>query len=239
MNYIQIALIVLATTVVVVGGIKIGRRVRYKISRVKYFLRNLIMNRGLQTIQNEIIEDTPKSVSGMTKIYLPKILKDFPDFDYGYFRQLTENTIKHIFSSVNNGTLGSFEYAADSFKEQVNLKIKERLDLKNTGKYTNIKIHKTEITNYEKSSGMYTITFQSAFEYVLSGDKIQSRYNVELSYIQDEDKAIELGAEKVLSSVCNNCGAPVKAIQSNCEYCGSLLTKINIRSWKYIRFYEV
>ena len=85
---------------------------------------------------------------------------------------------------------------------------------------------------------MYTITLQSAFEYVLSGKKVQSRLNLELAYIQDEEKSKEQGAEQVLGSVCNNCGAPVKAIQSNCEYCGSLLTKINIRSWKYIRFYE-
>ena len=92
---------------------------------------------------------------------------------------------------------------------------------------------------YEKNSGMYAITFQSAFEYIISGRKQQARYNIELAYIQDEEKAKKISPGPILSTNCPNCGAPVKTVHTNCEYCGSLLTAINIRTWKYIRFYEV
>ena len=123
-------------------------------------------------------------------------------------------------------------------KKQVKLKIKENLNTGKNEKFRNVVIHQTEIMNYTKNNGLYTITFQSAVEYVLSERKVQTKYDVELAFIQDEEKFSAQEAGSVLSTTCPNCGGPVKVKQNNCEYCGSLLTAINIRSWKYVRYKE-
>ncbi len=238
MDYIYIGLIAVAAIVVIVGGVKIVRRIRYKIYRVNNFFGNLLLKNGME-LQNEIIEETPKSVSGMTRLCLPRIIKDFPDFDYTYYRQLTENLIKGIFNSINICSTTNLDNAADSLKEQIEIKIKEKLATGIDEKYRDVIIHRTEIMNYTCENGLYTITFQSAVEYVLAERKVQTKYNVELAYIQDEDKFSKQETGGILSATCPNCGGPVKVRQNNCEYCGSLLTAINIRSWKYIRYKEI
>ena len=238
MKYLYIGLFLACTVVVISVGVGGYRFVRRKLFEAKSFLGSNIIKEGLE-LHNEIAASTPKSVSGMTKIYLPRILEDFPDFDYGYFRQLTENTIQNIFCFINGENVDFPEYFADSLKEQIEQKVKDLRKIGTEDRYENIRIHKTEIMKYEKNSRMYAITFQSAFEYIISGRKQQARYNIELAYIQDEEKAKKIRLGPILSTNCPNCGAPVKAVHTNCEYCGSLLTAINIRTWKYIRFYEV
>ena len=121
-------------------------------------------------------------------------------------------------------------------------------DLSNRGykqNYDDIVIHRTEISRYTKdgatarilfvsSVGSYAYTTDAAGSVVYGSRdmKTQSVYETELVYIQNVDMVAN-GSEG-LGINCPNCGAPIKNLgQKFCEYCGTGITEINIRAWKF------
>ena len=100
-----------------------------------------------------------------------------------------------------------------------------------------------------KSNGKCVITIQSAVGYqysrmqdgkLIGGDhrrKTQTKYNMELVYIQDVDEA---KLDNAVGTVCTNCGAPIKSLGAKfCEYCGLGVIPLNIKVWSLHKFYEV
>ena len=75
---------------------------------------------------------------------------------------------------------------------------------------------------------------------VVSGDENrleQTKYNVEVMYIQDEKIA---KIDNAVGTTCPHCGAPVTNLGAMyCEYCGLAITPINLKVWTLHRFYEV
>lgn len=115
--------------------------------------------------------------------------------------------------------------------------------------YERIRVHQTEIARYEKQKGKCIITLQSAVEHIhykekdgklISGKKElleQTKYNMELMYIQDESK---VSADKGVGLTCPHCGAPVTSLGAKyCEFCGSEVIPINMQVWSLQHFYEV
>ena len=65
----------------------------------------------------------------------------------------------------------------------------------------------------------------------------QTKYNMELMYIQDESK---VSADKGVGLTCPHCGAPVTSLGAKfCEFCGSEVIPINMQVWSLQHFYEV
>ena len=65
----------------------------------------------------------------------------------------------------------------------------------------------------------------------------QTKYNVEVLYIQDE-KLTKMG--NAVGTTCPHCGAPVTNLGAMyCEYCGLAVTPVNLKVWTLHRFYEV
>ena len=108
------------------------------------------------------------------------------------------------------------------------------------------------LLNYVKRDGRCVISIQSAVEYfyyktasgkLISGDKEykkQTRYNMELVYIQDIDMLDNAGIGSAVGTTCPNCGAPVRSLGAKkCEYCGSYVEPVNIKVWKLQSFHEV
>ena len=107
-------------------------------------------------------------------------------------------------------------------------------------------MHRTEINNYRKAEGRCIITFQSSVEYhyyveneegkLLSGSRdvlYQTRYDVDLIYIQDRSK-VENELDHALGINCPNCGAPISSLGAKvCEYCGTPVIEINIHAWAF------
>ena len=184
--------------------------------------------------QADELAATPKSVSGMTRIFEPQIQRDFPDFNLVQFKNKAENMLVSALQAIDSGNVSLIRDASEELKAQVE---------------NRIEMNRSEISNYEKKQGKCIITFQSAVEHlhykkkdgtVVSGDENrleQTKYNVEVMYIQDEKIA---KIDNAVGTTCPHCGAPVTNLGAMyCEYCGLAITPINLKVWTLHRFYEV
>lgn len=199
--------------------------------------------------EKERLAETPRSLHSMTKALLPAIQRDFPEFDYEQFREKAENMLRAYFNSIEAKNIKELESvsATDNIKDKVRGIISDLESMRRTQHYDEIVIHKTEISNYEKRKGCCVITLESSvglFDFitdesgkVVGGDKSLKRqtvYSHELVYIQDPNKMQEAGYYNSISLSCPNCGAPIKKLGTKfCEFCGSGVKEINIRSWSF------
>lgn len=200
---------------------------------------------GIDRAKSEM-EQTPKSVSAMTSIFLPKIMKDFPAFNYDEMRELSKDVLTGYLMAINSKNAACLKYDGIDLRTKLEQHIM-KLSSKNMHEhYENIKIHRTEISNYKKTKGRCIITFQSSVESlhyitdesgrVTEGDKeykLQTKFDTDLLYIQDRDLVDETESAS-LGLTCPNCGGPVKSLGAKvCEYCGAGIVEINIHSWEF------
>lgn len=223
--------------------------------RVRRVVLNAVM--GLRTLkkvlekQSDMLEETPKSVAGMTRVFLPQIQRDFPEFHLNEFRQRAENMLRAALTAIDTRRIEAMKDPSDDLRQQILLKIEDLNRRKEREHFNGIEIHQTEIARYLKEKGTCVIQLQSAVGYyhyvqaedgrILSGSKerkIQTKYEVELVYIQDAAQLKE-GA-KTTGLTCPNCGAPVTNLGSKfCEYCKTGLREVNIRVWVINRIREM
>lgn len=227
------------------------------------FIRNMLDKTGfhgksLKTIYNEIKKSEHeeklrnKQVSGMTKILLPVILKDFPDFNEKQFYMLAESSIRSILMAIekkDNKYLKSDDYSL--IREKISLQIADLIDNNITYKYDDIIFHKHAIKSYKKEKGIATLVISSSLEYyykvinnssvTYSNDyKKQTRYQITFIYIYDVKRAgFDIG---ILGINCPNCGSPINSLeQKSCSYCKSGLNiqvANLLKCWKIIEYKE-
>lgn len=199
--------------------------------------------------QADVLAETPKSVAGMTRIFGPQIERDFPDFNLEQFKDKVENLLVTALTAVTQRNPEPLRNISQEVCNQVQNQIEGNRAAGTKEVYSQIRIHQTEITNYQKKDGKCIITFQSSVEYyhykerdgsVIEGErerKKQTRYNTELMYIQDE-KLVK--TDNAVGTTCPNCGAPVTNLGNmRCEYCGLAVIPVNIKVWKLHQYYEV
>lgn len=200
--------------------------------------------------QADVLAETPKSVSGMTRIFEPQIMRDFPDFSWNEFRNKAENMLMSALLAISAANVGRLSAdVSEEVKKQIENRIRANEAEGARETFSNVRIHQTEIANYMKAAGKCIITIQSAVEYyyykekngkVTAGQKerkTQAKYNIELLYIQD---ARLVGGDNAVGATCPNCGAPIINLGNMyCEYCGSGVTPVNIKVWALHKFYEV
>lgn len=206
---------------------------------------------GLKQVEQEY-SLTPKSVSAMTGLYLPKIKKDFPEFHYDEMKVRAENVLTSYLLAVDRMSAGVLKEGNRELKDKLEMRIEM---LKASGQrehYRNIKLHRTEIMDYKKRNGTCIITFQTSLQYyhakkdengrILEGREdmlTQSKYNTDVIYIQDrellkDERDLSLGLN------CPNCGAPISGTGSKvCEYCGTPVVELNIYAWTFSNVAEV
>ncbi|MGL5437959.1 MAG: hypothetical protein ACRDBO_21700 [Lachnospiraceae bacterium] len=115
--------------------------------------------------QEEVLAETPKSVKGMTKIYLPQIMADFPEFSLPEFVHKSENQLKAALHAVEAQDQELLVQASDDLKEQIRVWIEDNRQQHIREYYQDVKIHQTEISRYQKQAGSCVITLQSAVGY--------------------------------------------------------------------------
>ncbi len=157
-------------------------------------------------------DTTPKSISGGDRIFLPQILRDYPDFDVEKAKAEIENCITLIFTDEKQ-LKGKAKTSA------------QKLLTHYSGTITALKIHNTAISNYIKSTESATIKFQTSFE-IKENDKLnQERYETEYTlFFKSKDEAVFFN--------CKNCGAPITSLKTkSCTYCGNGIAFMQERIW--------
>ncbi len=219
--------------------LKLKRSVR-RISRQAFGTDSLID--GYKKQKRELSQ-IPKSVCAMTRVYLPQILRDFPEFNYEQFKIRAENMLRSALSAISSNKAELLINASSDLKEKLSLVIEENVRLDRREAFEDVKIHQTEITSYKKQSGTCVITLQSSvghLHYITAGGKLiegdkeiveQVRYNTDLVYIQDLKK-VGSSYNNAVGTSCPNCGAPITNLGAKaCEYCGMAVSGINVYVW--------
>lgn len=189
-----------------------------------------------------------KSVSGLTNILVPKIKRDFPNFNEIEFYNKVETSIIGILNTLSKNRVSSIRELSE-IRNNLEILVQSRVASEIKENYEDIKFHSHAIKDYKNESGVLMITVNSSLEYyyektekgsvkVARKDyKKQTTFTSSFVYIYDPDKYNV--SKSSLSVHCPNCSAPLKDIESRvCEYCGSKVEDINLRSWYITKYKE-
>lgn len=239
-------IIVLVLLLALTGVIYLACR---KISKVvKGYSRMLFgtedVRRGIQKMEAEYAA-TPKSVSSATGLYLPGIMKDFPEFHLEEMKSRAQNVLTSYLRGVDSGNSHLLTEGTRELRDKLDMRVSM---LRNAGArehYEKIKVHKIEIHKYRKDKGRCSIVFQASAEHVHYQERggalekgrrdrlEQAKYNVEVSYIQDVEQ-VENTSDMGLAMVCPNCGAPLPSLGAKtCAYCDSPVLELNLKAWNF------
>lgn len=209
------------------------------------------VTKGIEKMQMEYAA-TPKSVSAMTSLYLPKITADFPEFKYDEMKNRAENVLVFYLLGKDKEDAALLKDGNQELKDKLRSEIDMNRDAGRKEHFESIDIHRMEIAAYQKRKGRCIITFQAAVQYygytidqsgkIVKGSKerlTQSKYNVDLIYIQNRE-LIEDERDYALGLNCPNCGAPIAGLGAKvCEYCGTPVVELNIKVWTFSDVREV
>lgn len=240
------AIIILVLLLALAGVIYLACR---KISRtVKGYSRMIFgtenVREGVQKMEMEYAA-TPKSVSSATGLYLPDIMKDFPEFHLEEMKSRAQNVLTSYLRGIDGGNSHMLTEGTRELRDKLDMRISMLRNAEIREHYERIKVHRIEIHKYRKDKGRSSIVFQASAEHihyqeqngaVVKGrrDRLeQSKYNVEVSYIQDVE-LVENTSDMGLAMVCPNCGAPLPSLGAKtCAYCDSPVVELNIKAWNF------
>lgn len=243
---IILILVIVAVAVAIVIGIAVIKRKIKQFSRAAFGTDSLIDGINGAKQNQEQMRETPRSLHGMTSVYLPMIKKDFPEFDFELYKSKVGSLLRSYFNALYvKKVSGIAEETTLTLKNNVQGIIDELNSRNVTQNFDEINLHQIQIARYIKDGKTVTIVFEIAVGYysyvtdstgnVVFGSKdakMQTVYEVELVYVQDAGK-LNSHAD-ALGINCPNCGAPIKNLgEKFCEYCGTAVTEINIRAWKF------
>ncbi len=246
-------LVVIIVIVIIIWAAvhKIRRKIK-EYSRSLFGVEDFV--KGYQH-QAEHVNQRPRSLNGMTDICLPNITSDFPEFNYNEVKSKSETLIKAYLNSLeaeNISALKDPQYSPDLKARTMNI-INDLQSRDMHIFYDNIVIHDTVISDYLKGNGLCTVKLQSSVGYInyvkdgagniIKGSQsaqTETVYVTEYTYIQDITKLKESGMHNSISLSCPNCGAPITNLGESkfCEYCGTGIKEINIKSWKFTNIDE-
>ena len=125
MNGSLIAIIVILVLCLVLAGI-----IYYTYCRIREKLRDTSrmlfgtdsMIEGMKQREAEV-EMTPKSVSSATNLYMPSIMRDFPEFHYDEMKSRAENVLTSYLQSITGQNPALLSEGTKELKEQLRLRL--------------------------------------------------------------------------------------------------------------------
>lgn len=234
-NLIIILVLILIIILIVIGVyLYIRNRVR-NISQQIFNTPNIMEGFKKQELE---YQNTPKSLSSLDSVLVPKILDDFPNLNIDEIKKIAENSVMVYYNGLSNKKQEEQYYMSDHFWKLIQ---EEMVNVENSDiSYKKIKIHRTVINAYDNKKGRCIITFQSAVEYYKGQknkeEKMQVRVNTEMIYIYDDTQVEDAHG---VSLNCHNCGAPIKMLGiKTCPYCGTGTVDYVSKTWKVNNIYE-
>ena len=153
----------------------------------------------------------PRSLSSLESVAMPKILKDFPDFNARIFAQRVRRDAETYYKSGAWGKMLFGNDATEAFKES----FQDRMP-QNVG--TGITVHRVTIAGYDGSGRRKLLTCQAAAGFLDTSETQQER-RLSLCYVAGYADDPE---SEVVGFNCPNCGAPLPAAGARtCIYCGT------------------
>lgn len=250
-NFIKsnIGLIALVAVVLIAIGVLIGkliksmRRLKEAVAEPLQVLRTFKENAPkIQEMKNS----TPKSVSGMDSVYLPLIAEDFPELNIEQFKKMSKDSLVEVFNSIESQSIDKESNLSTNLLKKTEEIIKDHKSQGIKEHFDNVMFHNIVISRYVKEKGKVLIIFQTALQYinyitdangeVIIGDKefhTQEKYEISMQYIQDVNKVGEYTNGSSVGLNCPNCGAPITNLGAKqCDYCGTGVVEINLKSWE-------
>ncbi len=214
-------LIVIAAAVIAIVGI-IRRKIRSAASSLFGGLKMSDLSYAIKSAREAETNPSPRTVFGATSIYLPQILKDFPDFHESDAVAAVKKLIFEYLSIKYEGLEKFSDLNVEpGLERMVDVKTKD-------GNVTGEKVHAVAISKYEKTKEYATITYQASVGYSVEGKPTEERYAVEYT-LKLRENDIE---QKTL--ICPQCGGAFDSTsQTVCPYCGSGIIRDTIMSWKF------
>ena len=183
---------------------------------------------------------TPRSISNVSAMYKPQLMRDFPDMTYERFLEMANSALVSILTAIEKESTSGIEFATDTLKQQIYDRICDNHDRNIIEHFDDIKLHRTVIANYKTTDDTATAVFEISFQCV--------------HYLEGKDKKIPENPQQFAASVtlgygreyredsrsityshnCPNCGAPVYAVggkMMKCPYCGTGVTEEVYKSW--------
>lgn len=240
-------LILIIILIVIGGGLLFYLRVKKNLRR---FSREAFgvdsLAQGI-SLQQDLLADTPKSVSAMTSLCLPQIMRDFPEFSLPEYIHKAENLLRSVLAATEAQDIQLLQNASPDLTRQLQMKIDDQRQRGLREHFHDIRIYQTEVSRYQKLDGSCVIKLQSAVSYLYSCEqdgnpassprKIQTIYETDLMYVQDSTRIPE--HVTAITVVCPQCGAPVKNTGAKfCEYCGAAIEPVNMRVWQFMNVVE-
>ena len=192
-------------------------------------------------------QNVQKSVSSMTRMYLPRIAKDFPEFSWEEWKSNVENVISSYLYAISKKDASILsEFAGYNIEQKVENIISNDTAAGIKKNYADVKVYTTEIKRYTKEKGLVHIKLESAVShfvwhtregkvvYGAQNKRKQTKYTTVLTYIQDYDQVMHsYSGDTSIVLTCPNCGAPIKNLgQKYCDYCGTGIVEISTKVWR-------
>ena len=207
MDWWLIALIAGSGLLALFGGfLGIRRATRGMRERIGY-----IKNALDEAIAADKEPEKPRSLSSLESVVLPKILKDFPDFNSKVFAERVRRDARTYYESGVQGKMLYTDDATENFMENFEDRLPD--DVKG-----GIEIHRVTIAAYDNATRKKLLTCQASVGFIDKTDIPRERRLI-LVYVAGYADDPE---SPVIGFNCPNCGAPLPAVGARvCVYCGT------------------
>ncbi len=213
---------------VIVTVVSAFRRLKRRISS------DLLGGLGIGDLRNairsgaaEAANPTERTLFGATSIYMPRVLRDFPDYHFPE----AKNSIRLLMNEylkIRFGQAEGFEHSI--VEESLASSVTKDGGVK---ELTDYRFHDCAIRGYVKTAEYATIIYVATLGYTAGGVKAEERYQVESTLKLSED-----GIPKELL-ICPQCGGTIdNTAQKTCPYCGSGIVWDTVLSWRFTSISE-
>ncbi len=161
-------IIVLVLLLVLAGIVYCAyRTIKNKIqefSRIAFGTNSL--KEGFNKIEAEYAT-TPKSVSAATSLYLPRIMKDFPDFHYDEMKKRAENVLVSYLRSLDADKSSVLAEGTAELKRKLEMMLEMQRVRGEHNHFEQIRVHQTEIYQYRYQKGRRSVVFSPQWNIII------------------------------------------------------------------------